>query len=375
MQDWRRLGILFGVYLAFLTVLTMHGVGPIEAVTKIQLNTSDAQTVSNKTFDGTNTFNGTIGTGTYSGTQTFSALTANSVPLLNGSKQLISTANPTNGQLLIGSTGSTPVLGSLAGTTNQITVTPGAGIITLAGPQNLHTGASPTFNGLTLTNPLTVGNGGIGTNGTPTNGQLPIGNGSSFTLAALTGTANRVTVTNSAGGITLNGPQDLHTGASPTFAGATLTNLLDVSGASAGQVKFPATQNASTDANTLDDYEEGTWTPSVGGTATYVAQNGRYVKIGKLVTARCELVINTIGTGATTQIFGLPFTSAGTYHVPGSAYFFTLSTTVVTVVPMIDPSSTIITLYSAAAAASGVGANPIIGNSTTLYITVAYETA
>jgi len=36
--------------------------------------------------------------------------------------------------------------------------------------------------------------------------------------------------------------------------------LLDISGASAGQIKFPATQNASADANTLDDYEEGTWT-------------------------------------------------------------------------------------------------------------------
>jgi hypothetical protein len=39
--------------------------------------------------------------------------------------------------------------------------------------------------------------------------------------------------------------------------------------ASGSGISFPATQSASSDANTLDDYEEGTWTPSVGwGTAT-----------------------------------------------------------------------------------------------------------
>ena len=66
------------------------------------------------------------------------------------------------------------------------------------------------------------------------------------------------------------------------------TGLLDLSGAAAGQIKFPATQNASADANTLDDYEEGTWTivvTSAGGTITpseYV--NGQYTKVGRSVT-------------------------------------------------------------------------------------------
>ena len=32
-----------------------------------------------------------------------------------------------------------------------------------------------------------------------------------------------------------------------------------------GQLKFPATQSASADANTLDDYEEGSFTPTLGG--------------------------------------------------------------------------------------------------------------
>lgn len=39
--------------------------------------------------------------------------------------------------------------------------------------------------------------------------------------------------------------------------------------AGAGGIAFPATAVAVADANTLDDYEEGTWTPSLGGNTTY----------------------------------------------------------------------------------------------------------
>jgi hypothetical protein len=71
----------------------------------------------------------------------------------------------------------------------------------------------------------------------------------------------------------------------------TAQGLVDISGASAGQIKFPATQNASAGANTLDDYEEGTWTPSIGGTATYSFQVGRYTKIGNMVAIQMDLQI------------------------------------------------------------------------------------
>src|SRR5579859_4685188 len=59
------------------------------------------------------------------------------------------------------------------------------------------------------------------------NGQLLVGSaGSGLVLALITGTANRVTVTNGPGTITLSGPQDLAAASSPTFAGATLTAAL-----------------------------------------------------------------------------------------------------------------------------------------------------
>ena len=72
-----------------------------------------------------------------------------------------------------------------------------------------------------------------------------------------------------------------------------------------GQVKFTGT--SSTDPNTLDSYEEGTWTPSIGGDATYFAQTGTYTKIGNVVHVSARLHINVKGTGSGTTFSGLPF--------------------------------------------------------------------
>lgn len=69
---------------------------------------------------------------TQAGAHVLSANTASAFLFSNASKQVASTAAPTNGQLLIGSTGVVPVVGSIAGTTGQIGVTPGAGTIVLA---------------------------------------------------------------------------------------------------------------------------------------------------------------------------------------------------------------------------------------------------
>jgi len=73
-------------------------------------------------------------------------------------------------------------------------------------------------------------------------------------------------------------------------------------------IAFPSTQTASSDANTLDDYEEGTWTPSVGGTATYGTRIAHYTKIGDTVRAFFDITIGTIGTGSLTTMSGFPFT-------------------------------------------------------------------
>jgi hypothetical protein len=81
-------------------------------------------------------------------------------------------------------------------------------------------------------------------------------------------------------------------------------------------ITFPATQSASTDANTLDDYEEGTWTPSFlvqSGSATYTNQQGTYTKIGKQVTAVFYITVNVSSSLTTLNITGLPFSHSGNF--------------------------------------------------------------
>jgi hypothetical protein len=79
-------------------------------------------------------------------------------------------------------------------------------------------------------------------------------------------------------------------------------------------ITFPATQSASSDANTLDDYEEGTWTPAIDsetagiGRVTNVAC-ARYTKIGNLCSFQLQANLSTLGSGGSgvMVIRGLPF--------------------------------------------------------------------
>jgi hypothetical protein len=94
--------------------------------------------------------------------------------------------------------------------------------------------------------------------------------------------------------------------------------LLTASGliyANAG-IKFPATQNASADANTLDDYEEGTWDPvdaSGAGIAFPQSTACFYRKIGNLVFVSMYITVSTNSSGTTSYFGGLPFTCVNGY--------------------------------------------------------------
>lgn len=87
-----------------------------------------------------------------------------------------------------------------------------------------------------------------------------------------------------------------------------------------GQLLFPATQVPSSNANTLDDYEEGTWTPEATFTTpgdvsmVYGTRSGRYIKIGKLVFLKGVITITPTYTTAAGElrVTGFPFT-----HVSG----------------------------------------------------------
>ena len=89
------------------------------------------------------------------------------------------------------------------------------------------------------------------------------------------------------------------------------------------EIVFPATQVPSAGANTLDDYEEGTWTPvlTIGTpgdlSVAYTTQSGTYRKVGGLLfitgNIRTSTWTHTTASG-TVNVTGLPFTSTATYQ-------------------------------------------------------------
>ena len=108
-----------------------------------------------------------------------------------------------------------------------------------------------------------------------------------------------------------------------TQVGTVTTNGTSIQLGNVSGITFPATQSASADPNTLDDYEEGTWTPvwlgdGTNPTVTYSTQVGSYIKIGRMVYIDCRLVTSgaTGGTG-NLVLGGLPFATVNNGGNPG----------------------------------------------------------
>ena len=69
-------------------------------------------------------------------------------------------------------------------------------------------------------------------------------------------------------------------------------------------------------ANALNDYEEGTWTPSLGGNASYNFQSGFYTKVGNIVHVAFRITLSGGTTNANgLRLDGLPFTVGATTNV------------------------------------------------------------
>jgi hypothetical protein len=151
-----------------------------------------------------------------------------------------------------------------------------------------------------------------GTTGLTLNASLALGVGSGNS----TGTNGQVLTSAGSG----SAPTWAAAGASLTTPSFTTTIGVGSATASASGagITFPVTQSASSDANTLDDYEEGTWTPSVTlntGTATaYTIVTAYYTKTGRMVVLLGS-IIPTNGTfgsaGGYIRLTGLPFVPSG----------------------------------------------------------------
>jgi hypothetical protein len=127
-------------------------------------------------------------------------------------------------------------------------------------------------------------------------------------------------------------------------------------------IDFGGSTGGAVTSRTLDDYEEGTWTPTIiggttAGTASYTQQAGNYTKIGRVVYIRFTVEWNS-GTGAgILRISGLPFTvNADTYVLSLQADNLTLTASHYAQAVAVS-ATTEVGIQSVA-----VGTNPSIGN-------------
>ena len=116
-------------------------------------------------------------------------------------------------------------------------------------------------------------------------------------------------------------------------------------------ITFPATAVAASDANTLDDYEEGTWTPTIsfGGSSVGVLYNsnaGNYTKIGNCVHINTRIQTSNNGSGTGQFIIsGLPFVASGANFVLKCIPFTFDASVTGEVSPFISASTSTMTIY------------------------------
>jgi hypothetical protein len=147
--------------------------------------------------------------------------------------------------------------------------------------------------------------------------------------------------------------------ANTTVLNAELGKALALQGATSTTgcgIAFPATQVTSSDVNTLDDYEEGTFSPTIDsatpgtGRATTVT-TATYTKIGRSVSVVIFLSLATLGTGGSGQIVinGLPFTAAS-FTGLSVGYLVNTASNLVAVGAYVTNASTSINITGSAAA-------------------------
>lgn len=156
----------------------------------------------------------------------------------------------------------------------------------------------------------------------------------------------------------------------------TIANGNLIMGTSGNGIDFSATSDGSGTATSelLDDYEEGTWTPSLGGDTTYTVQEGYYVKVGSLVNVKATILVNAIGTGSVNTISGLPYTNGGGIAACNVAYWGTIATAVNHLVGTVTADGTTIVMRGVTTAASTVSTITTFQNSTYVELTATYST-
>lgn len=153
-------------------------------------------------------------------------------------------------------------------------------------------------------------------------------------------------------------------------------------------ITFPAARVASTDVNTLDDYEEGTFTPtltSTGATFTYSAQTGKYTIVGNQIFLYARIALSALSGGTAgnaVTLTGLPAAAASqnvTNLQPGGVVIWSTSATNLISIPAkILPNTQTVTLYKVTAAGTTSMTALTYGDlaaTTVLELTISYYVA
>jgi hypothetical protein len=185
--------------------------------------------------------------------------------------------------------------------------------LTTAAVQATNSGGLALKNSGGTTQILLGGGGGdnitlsVATNITPANAAVAISPTGTGTVTINPNTAS------SMNNVAIGGTTPLAGGFTTVKAATTMGVGAATPAASGAGITFPVSQSASSDANTLDDYEEGTWSPTLkgdggGADQTYSVQAGYYTKIGNQVTATFRVILTAAGTPSGSAILGgLPF--------------------------------------------------------------------
>jgi len=276
----------------------------------------------------------------------------------------------------------TPTLASGVGTKGDYFVVGVAGTTTLDGISTWGVGDWATYNGSVWQRV----EGGADLEGVNLNvsGTTNLAALTASTALALDASKNVVSVTNTGTGNNV-------LGTSPTLATPTLTGDVQMStgnlviGTSGKGIDFSATPGTGT-SELLDDYEEGTWTPTLdgdGGSAGSIAftSAGTYTKVGQLVQISGFFLLSALGsyTGRV-RIGGLPFSSNVTAYSAswGSGFFqdINAANTYMTITPQIGSVSFTEVLFSGSVSGSGGTALnwPEITSTTAISFTITYRT-
>jgi len=291
---------------------------------------------------------GTAASGANSDITSLTGLTTALAPAYGGTG---ATSVPSNGQLLIGNgtnyTLSTLTAGSGISITNasgSITITNtgggggGGGTVTSVAASGGTTGMSftgspiTTSGTLTLTGTLATANGGTGVTGTPTNGQLLIGNGSGYTLATLTA-GSGITISNASGSITINataggggtvtsvsgsgGSTGLTLSGGPITTSGTLTlgGTLALANGGTGATTASGARTALDVPSTTGSGASGTWGISISGNAATATSATSATSATTATTA------NALNTSNSYTMAGLTVNGAITATGNITAYF------------------------------------------------------